>query len=102
MRTAPVFRSIDRQSRLLGLEYFDAFIWLGSIALLKRWHLYGLAASGLVWLALFALRFRKPPGFLLNLMRFHARRLFNFGRFSAALNERNAAPWLSLRREKKQ
>ena len=99
MRTAPVFRTIDRQSRLLGLEYFDCFVWLGSITILKSWHLYGLGLSLVVWGALFALRFRRPPGFLFNLIRFHARCAFNLGRFSAASNERERKPWLSLRRE---
>ena len=97
MLTTPVFRSIDRQSRLFGLEYFDAFLWLGSIALFKRLQLYGLLCAGLVWLGLFALRFRKPPGFLLSFVRFHGRKMFYGGRFSAALNERSRAAWLGVR-----
>jgi hypothetical protein len=98
MKATPVYRTIDRPSRLFGLEVFDAALWAMTFIAFKWWLLEAFAFVAIAWLGLFALRFRRPPRFLLSFLRFHAQRLLNGNRLSAAERERAHEPWLSLRR----
>lgn len=97
MQSARVYRTIERSSRLFGLEVFDAAIWASSFLLLKWWLLRAIVIIAALWVALFLLRFRRPPRFLLSFVRFHAHRLVCGNRFSAALPEPWHEPWLILR-----
>ncbi|MCC6811247.1 MAG: hypothetical protein IT381_27705 [Deltaproteobacteria bacterium] len=97
MQTSPVYRTIDRPSRLFGLEVFDAALWATTFIAFKWWLLEAFVLVSLSWVALFVLRFRRPPRFLLSFVRFHAQRLLNGNRFSAAVREPAHEPWLSLR-----
>lgn len=97
MQTAKVYRTIERPSRLFGLEIFDAAIWATTFLLLKWWLLQALVVIALSWLVLFLLRFRRPPRFLLSVVRFHALRIVAGNRLNAALTEPWHEPWLSLR-----
>lgn len=93
---APVFRTIDRPSRLFGLELFDANLWASSFILLK-WS-FGLALLVIAtsWVALFVLRFRRPPRFLLSFVRHHVHLRLGRNRFTSATRERQRLPWLSV------
>ncbi|MCC6805789.1 MAG: hypothetical protein IT381_00065 [Deltaproteobacteria bacterium] len=97
MRTTRVARSIERSSRILGLETFDFFLWLGSLSLWSEGRRVAIIFSALLWVALFALRYRRAPGFLLSFVRYHAYALLCDNRFSAAQREAVHGPWLSLR-----
>jgi hypothetical protein len=97
MRATPVYRSIERPSRILGLELFDFFVWISSFTFWSAGRGYAVAISGLVWIALFALRYRKPAGYLQTLARYYALRVLCGNVFSAAVREPRHVPWLALR-----
>jgi hypothetical protein len=96
MRTTPVYRSIERPSRIFGLELFDFFIWVSSFTFWNAGRLYALGASAALWAGLFMLRYRRPSGFLLTLARYWTIRFLYEGRFSAARREPPHAPWLAI------
>ena len=98
MKATPVYRTIDRPSRLFGLEVFDAVLWATTFVAFKWRLLEAFVLVVVTWVALFVLRFRRPPRFLLSFVRFHALRLLAGNRYSAAVRERAHEPWLSLRR----
>ena len=91
---APVYRTIERPTRLFGLELFDAVLWCSTLVLFKWTLVLALCVSAAVWLALFALRYRRPPRFLLSFLRFHAFRWLCRNRFSAAAREPHRGAWL--------
>lgn len=98
MRITRVARSIERSSRIFGLETFDFFVWLASLSLWSEGQRYAVAFSAILWVLLFALRYRRAPGFLLSFVRYYAYRLLCDNRFSAAQREPTHRPWLSLRK----
>lgn len=93
---APVYRTIDRATRLFGLEVFDAVLWASTFILFKWTLLWAVVTIAVTWLVLFALRYRRPPGFLLSFVRHHAFALLGGNRFLCRLRERSRAPWLGL------
>lgn len=93
---APVYRTIDRSTRLFGLEVFDAVLWAATFVLLKWAFVLAVCTIALTWVALFVLRYRRPPRFLLSFVRFHAFRLLGANRFHCRLRERGRTPWLAL------
>lgn len=99
MQTAPVYRTIERSSPLLGLEPFDALLWALTFYLLDVNVILGIIVIIMTWVALFALRFRKPPRFLQSYLRYHCLKWWCGNRYSAALREKPHQPWLSSRRE---
>lgn len=98
MRATPVYKSIERPSRILGLELFDFFIWISSFTFWSAGRSYAIAASAALWLALFALRYRRPSGYLQTLARYYVMRALCGNVFSGAVREPRHAPWLTLRR----
>ena len=69
MRTSPVYKSIERPSRVFGLELFDFFLWLVSFALWGPGRVWAIVVTICLWIGLFLLRYRRPSGFLLALAR---------------------------------
>ena len=98
MRITPVYRSIERPTRIFGLELFDFFIWVSSFTFWSGGRIYAIASSAALWVGLFLLRYRKPSGYLLALARFWAFRFLYESRFCAARREAVHKPWLALRR----
>ena len=88
---APVYRTIDRATRLFGLEIFDAVLWAATFVLLKWTILIGVAVIAIGWITLFLLRFRRPPRFLLSFVRFHVFHRLGGNRYSCCGRERARA-----------
>lgn len=100
MQAARVFRSIERPAHWLGLELTDAYIWLMSFMLIRYLRLYALIVSAALWVLLFAIRFRRPPRFLMSFIGFHLQRALFAGRYAAYRPESAGKAWLSLRRQR--
>ncbi len=97
MRVTPVHRTIERPARLFGLELSDTVLWLSTFVLLRWTILWAGVLITITWVALFLLRFRRPPRFLLSLIRYHAFAALCGNRFNAFSRERTHGAWLALR-----